>query len=149
MDPRRVRGLAGPGSDCGHDLADRLWWGGLAWHLAHGWVPAQLLHECRDASPCCACACSSLPGLRLQILNKYVGASEENIRNLFKEAEADYAKMGEASGARRSRAAPPAKPPSLVGYGPETSCPGSSLPCAENLLSTLARGASLRPCASV
>ncbi|KAL4457630.1 hypothetical protein ABPG75_012495 [Micractinium tetrahymenae] len=32
-----------------------------------------------------------------EILNKYVGASEENIRNLFKEAEADYAKMGEAS----------------------------------------------------
>eukprot|EP00887_Chlorella_sp_A99_P002765 scaffold6.g2765.t1 len=32
-----------------------------------------------------------------EVLNKYVGASEENIRNLFKEAEADYAKLGEAS----------------------------------------------------
>lgn len=32
---------------------------------------------------------------------RYVGASEENIRNLFKEAEVDYAKLGEASGACR------------------------------------------------
>lgn len=32
-----------------------------------------------------------------EVLNKYVGASEENIRNLFKDAEADYAKLGEAS----------------------------------------------------
>lgn len=31
-------------------------------------------------------------------LPRYVGASEENIRNLFKEAEVDYAKLGEASG---------------------------------------------------
>ena len=34
-----------------------------------------------------------------EVLNKYVGASEENIRNLFKDAEAEYQKMGEASGA--------------------------------------------------
>lgn len=34
-----------------------------------------------------------------EVLNKYVGASEENIRNLFKEAEADYQKLGDASGA--------------------------------------------------
>ncbi|EFN58861.1 hypothetical protein CHLNCDRAFT_29882 [Chlorella variabilis] len=32
-----------------------------------------------------------------EVLNKYVGASEENIRNLFKEAEADYQKLGESS----------------------------------------------------
>lgn len=32
-----------------------------------------------------------------EVLNKYVGASEENIRNLFKEAEFDYEKFGEAS----------------------------------------------------
>ncbi len=31
--------------------------------------------------------------------HRYVGASEENIRNLFKDAEADYMKLGEASGA--------------------------------------------------
>jgi vesicle-fusing ATPase len=36
-----------------------------------------------------------------EVLNKYVGASEENIRNLFKEAEADYQKLGDASGAWR------------------------------------------------
>lgn len=40
------------------------------------------------------CLTAALP----QVLNKYVGASEENIRNLFKDAEADFAKMGEASG---------------------------------------------------
>ena len=32
-----------------------------------------------------------------EILNKYVGASEENVRNLFKDAEADQAAMGDAS----------------------------------------------------
>lgn len=32
-----------------------------------------------------------------EILNKYVGASEENIRNLFAEAEADYAEKKEAA----------------------------------------------------
>ena len=32
-----------------------------------------------------------------EVLNKYVGASEENIRNLFKEAEAEYQRMGDAS----------------------------------------------------
>lgn len=36
-----------------------------------------------------------------EVLNKYVGASEENIRNLFKEAEADYQKLGESSGGLR------------------------------------------------
>jgi vesicle-fusing ATPase len=33
-----------------------------------------------------------------EVLNKFVGASEENIRNLFADAEMDYKKMGEASG---------------------------------------------------
>lgn len=32
-----------------------------------------------------------------EVLNKYVGASEENIRNLFKEAEAEYKQKGEDS----------------------------------------------------
>lgn len=32
-----------------------------------------------------------------EILNKYVGASEENVRKLFEEAEADQAQHGEAS----------------------------------------------------
>ena len=32
-----------------------------------------------------------------EVLSKYVGASEENIRNLFKEAEADFARLGDAS----------------------------------------------------
>ena len=32
-----------------------------------------------------------------EVLSKYVGASEENIRNLFKEAEADYQRVGDAS----------------------------------------------------
>ena len=32
-----------------------------------------------------------------EVLSKYVGASEENIRNLFKEAEADYQRLGDAS----------------------------------------------------
>ncbi|KAK9813277.1 hypothetical protein WJX72_011798 [[Myrmecia] bisecta] len=32
-----------------------------------------------------------------EVLNKYVGASEENIRNLFKEADADQANLGDAS----------------------------------------------------
>lgn len=32
-----------------------------------------------------------------EILNKYVGQSEENIRNLFKDAEDDYKKKGDAS----------------------------------------------------
>ncbi|EPZ35768.1 ATPase, AAA-type domain-containing protein [Rozella allomycis CSF55] len=32
-----------------------------------------------------------------EILNKYVGQSEENIRNLFKEAESEYKQYGEAS----------------------------------------------------
>ncbi|CAL8461921.1 g1452 [Coccomyxa elongata] len=32
-----------------------------------------------------------------EILNKYVGASEENVRNLFKDAEAEQAAKGEAS----------------------------------------------------
>lgn len=32
-----------------------------------------------------------------EILNKYVGQSEENIRNLFREAEEEYARMGERS----------------------------------------------------
>jgi vesicle-fusing ATPase len=32
-----------------------------------------------------------------EILNKFVGQSEENIRNLFKEAEADYAEHGDGS----------------------------------------------------
>ena len=31
-----------------------------------------------------------------EVLNKFVGASEENIRNLFADAEMDYKKMGEA-----------------------------------------------------
>ena len=39
-------------------------------------------------------------------LNKYVGASEENIRNLFKDAEADQAARGDDSGARCPRLAP-------------------------------------------
>ena len=33
-----------------------------------------------------------------EVLNKYVGASEENIRNLFADAENDYKKLGESSG---------------------------------------------------
>ncbi|AOW06123.1 P-loop containing nucleoside triphosphate hydrolase protein [Yarrowia lipolytica] len=33
-----------------------------------------------------------------EILNKYVGASEENIRNLFKDAEAEYREKGDDSG---------------------------------------------------
>ena len=33
-----------------------------------------------------------------EVLNKYVGASEENIRNLFADAEADYKRLGDASG---------------------------------------------------
>ena len=33
-----------------------------------------------------------------EILNKMVGQSEENIRNLFVDAEADYAANGEKSG---------------------------------------------------
>jgi len=33
-----------------------------------------------------------------EILNKYVGASEENIRNLFADAEAEYKQKGDASG---------------------------------------------------
>lgn len=32
-----------------------------------------------------------------EILSKYVGASEENIRDLFKEAEEEYKRMGDAS----------------------------------------------------
>ena len=32
-----------------------------------------------------------------EVLNKYVGASEENIRNLFADAEKDQAMHGEAS----------------------------------------------------
>lgn len=32
-----------------------------------------------------------------EVLNKYVGASEENIRNLFADAEKDQATKGEAS----------------------------------------------------
>ncbi|KAL4857940.1 Vesicle-fusing ATPase [Chlorella vulgaris] len=32
-----------------------------------------------------------------EVLNKYVGASEENIRNLFADAESDYKRMGEES----------------------------------------------------
>lgn len=32
-----------------------------------------------------------------EVLSKYVGASEENVRNLFKEAELDYQRMGDAS----------------------------------------------------
>lgn len=32
-----------------------------------------------------------------EVLSKYVGASEENVRNLFKDAEADYQRMGDAS----------------------------------------------------
>jgi vesicle-fusing ATPase len=32
-----------------------------------------------------------------EILNKYVGQSEENIRNLFKEAEAEYRERGDDS----------------------------------------------------
>lgn len=47
--------------------------------------------------PVCCCP------LRPPHLPRYVGASEENIRNLFKEAEVDYAKLGEASGARLNR----------------------------------------------
>ena len=33
-----------------------------------------------------------------EVLNKYVGQSEENIRNLFKEAEAEYKQKGDLSG---------------------------------------------------
>jgi len=32
-----------------------------------------------------------------EVLSKFVGASEENIRNLFKEAEADYQRVGDSS----------------------------------------------------
>jgi vesicle-fusing ATPase len=32
-----------------------------------------------------------------EVLSKYVGASEENVRNLFAEAEADYKRLGDAS----------------------------------------------------
>lgn len=32
-----------------------------------------------------------------EVLSKFVGASEENIRNLFKEAEVDYQRLGDAS----------------------------------------------------
>ena len=52
---------------------------------------------------------SALPHLRGQVvngpevLNKYVGASEENIRNLFADAEAEYKKCGDASGAREQK----------------------------------------------
>ena len=38
-----------------------------------------------------------------EVLNKYVGASEENIRNLFADAEAEYKKCGDASGAREQK----------------------------------------------
>jgi vesicle-fusing ATPase len=48
-----------------------------------------------------------------EVLNKYVGASEENIRNLFKEAEADYAKMGDASGGSVSATAGQGQVPRL------------------------------------
>ncbi len=36
----------------------------------------------------CVCVCVSF--VTWQILNKYVGASEENIRNLFAEADEEY-----------------------------------------------------------
>ena len=61
--------------------------------LAHAAGPS-CLHCLPETGPLLPLAPPHLP--------RYVGASEENIRNLFKEAEVDYAKLGEASGARLS-----------------------------------------------
>ena len=103
-------------------------WVGVAGVLAcqAGWCLAARMRPqtlpAANAGACCVlrrcrrCRCSSpLPPVALlaaaaQVLNKYVGASEENIRNLFKDAESDFAKLGDASGgavglARRTSAA--------------------------------------------